>query len=448
MEHRPIQKTQPQRQNRQLLDSEDEIERARPTQIRQQPRPPPRFTSSQQHHHQQYSQESIEKDDDISLISMGSVVRKMYKEYGHDSNDGSDTKQENKKKEVRSNNAEEEINTCEFDSKGRCVRHPTVRLRQKKLLQGWKVVLSNCPECCLDEMKRVKADRAVKHKSGKSKKKGSKKKKDKSNLPITQVNVGGNHSVGGEDDNNSIGTASTITISSYAHSTGGNDLEHWQKFAPNRPPQQQGDPNSNDANARVTRMPFTDQYGESGWYTGMVDATSGTPHRRGTMNYSNGAVYQGEWINGVSATPSKTREEPMPCSVSSTSNRLRGHRLKQPQNQHHHHSHAAPIGRTSLTTHYEDAPSIPVMTQPPPRKVVCGMPWSDKNGSGCWYTGEVNSLNIPDGMGSMRYDSGIVSEGLWRDGCQDNLESGQQLATLGGISEQSGHVGGSSASGQ
>ena len=36
-------------------------------------------------------------------------------------------------------------------------------------------------------------------------------------------------------------------------------------------------------------------------------------------------------------------------------------------------------------------------------------------GSGA-YTGEVNGLNIPEGVGSMRYNSGAVIEGLWRDG--------------------------------
>ena len=44
------------------------------------------------------------------------------------------------------------------------------------------------------------------------------------------------------------------------------------------------------------------------------------------------------------------------------------------------------------------------------------MPWTDGNGDTGSYTGEVNSLNIPDGMGSMRYDNGIVAEGSWKDG--------------------------------
>ena len=49
------------------------------------------------------------------------------------------------------------------------------------------------------------------------------------------------------------------------------------------------------------------------------------------------------------------------------------------------------------------------------RKVVCGMPWTNSSGSGM-YTGEANGQNIPDGVGSMRYNTGVVAEGLWRGG--------------------------------
>ena len=37
----------------------------------------------------------------------------------------------------------EQLNTNEWDSKGRCVRHPHIRLRKKKMLgKGWKVLMS------------------------------------------------------------------------------------------------------------------------------------------------------------------------------------------------------------------------------------------------------------------------------------------------------------------
>ena len=48
--------------------------------------------------------------------------------------------------------------TNNYDLKGRCVRHPHVRLRKKKFLgRGWKVLMSTCPDCCMDELRRLHA---------------------------------------------------------------------------------------------------------------------------------------------------------------------------------------------------------------------------------------------------------------------------------------------------
>jgi hypothetical protein len=91
-----------------------------------------------------------------------------------------------------------------------------------------------------------------------------------------------------------------------------------------------------------------------------------------------------------------------------------------PQQQHHHQQHDTQMMQ-------------------PQRKVVCGMPWTDSAGSGA-YTGEVNGLNIPEGVGSMRYNSGFVAEGLWRDGemeedanDEDELMSYQEGGQLDGF---------------
>eukprot|EP00584_Thalassiosira_punctigera_P022537 CAMPEP_0172565920 /NCGR_PEP_ID=MMETSP1067-20121228/109967_1 /TAXON_ID=265564 ORGANISM="Thalassiosira punctigera, Strain Tpunct2005C2" /NCGR_SAMPLE_ID=MMETSP1067 /ASSEMBLY_ACC=CAM_ASM_000444 /LENGTH=56 /DNA_ID=CAMNT_0013356911 /DNA_START=36 /DNA_END=202 /DNA_ORIENTATION=+ len=50
----------------------------------------------------------------------------------------------------------DKLNTAEYDAKGRCVRHPAIRLRKKKMFGGWKIIIGHCPECCLDEMRRVR----------------------------------------------------------------------------------------------------------------------------------------------------------------------------------------------------------------------------------------------------------------------------------------------------
>ena len=50
------------------------------------------------------------------------------------------------------------VDTNEFDPKtGRCIHHPHVRLRKKKLFgKGWKVLMSACPDCCVGELRRIR----------------------------------------------------------------------------------------------------------------------------------------------------------------------------------------------------------------------------------------------------------------------------------------------------
>ena len=197
---------------------------------------------------------------------------------------------------------------------------------------------------------------------------------------------------------------------------------------------QDGEEAKSNSPARVTRMPFTDHHGERGWYTGAVDGATGVPNGYGTMNFSNGAVFEGQWRNGISVTPSMTREEPCMSNIS-------------PVKATRHQGIRRPPPRSPLETHYEDdrrhrstsrsrSNSRPRMAQPPPppvmpqlsRKVVCGMHWTDPEGNSGSYTGEVNGLNIPDGMGSMRYLDGVVVEGMWNDGEIEGAEEDDRSA--------------------
>lgn len=51
---------------------------------------------------------------------------------------------------------------------------------------------------------------------------------------------------------------------------------------------------------RVSRMPYTTPWGESGWYTGEVNH-SGKPHGQGRMRSKTGNHIDTEWTNGYSA---------------------------------------------------------------------------------------------------------------------------------------------------
>ena len=44
-------------------------------------------------------------------------------------------------------------------------------------------------------------------------------------------------------------------------------------------------------------MPFTDNFGDSGIYTGQVN-DDGRPNGKGSMKYDNGIFYEGAWTDG------------------------------------------------------------------------------------------------------------------------------------------------------
>ncbi len=50
------------------------------------------------------------------------------------------------------------VDTNVFDPKtGRCIHHPRVHLRKKKVFgKGWKVLMSACPDCCVGELLRIR----------------------------------------------------------------------------------------------------------------------------------------------------------------------------------------------------------------------------------------------------------------------------------------------------
>jgi hypothetical protein len=331
------------------------------------------------------------------------------------------------------------IKTYEYDHKGRCVRHPTYQLRKKKVFKGWVTLMSNCPECCLDEMRRVKkkyeeqqvsspgggGSSSVSNSVSSSVKKTKKKKKQSSqHPPITQLRVSSRGS--GVDDNSSE-TASTFTNTSSFTNTSG----RWQNYLSSNTSVASAPPTT----LRVTRLPYNDQYNEKGWYTGQV-SMAGLPHGWGTMNYANGHTFEGEWRNGVSVTPSKAREAPAVLLGGGEG----GGNFYSPPPHHHHQSHqlhlspqehrrggsvsGPPVSRRQLTQ-LEPLREDPLASSlhsknkfdPPQSRIVSGMPYRDNRGCVIGvYTGEVDERNVPNGIGSMRYNSGLVSEGRWIDG--------------------------------
>jgi hypothetical protein len=279
----------------------------------------------------------------------------------------------------------------EYDDKGRCVKHPHIKLRKKKILGGWKVMLVNCPDCCIEEM--LKMRRNGPGRAGQAGTKSDKKRSpsaDSSNgsnahPPISQLTIRNKND--NDDHSSSSGSASEITYGTKTDfSRGGGP---WQQYGgPNGSVDNSG--TSGSGPHRVTRMPFTDAYGHKGWYTGEVASGSGLPHGKGTMHYCDGRMRGGLWSNGLAAQggggdmPNKRSSKPGGSGSSVSSSHSH-----QSRNQHRSQ------GRET---------------------VVVGMEWMDLDGRCGNYTGETDEQRLPHGMGSFRTNDGRVMEGEWSRG--------------------------------
>ncbi len=129
----------------------------------------------------------------------------------------------------------------------------------------------------------------------------------------------------------------------------------------------------------VFDMPFTDQFGEFGFYTGEVDEDV-RPHGQGKMKYENGVFYEGKWKNGNQDSSAVLQRERILSGFTS----WRGVQKKD--------------GTKDGICH------------------VYGMAWIDNSGMSGKYFGKVNDKNLPHGMGKMVYDMGLIAEGEWVEG--------------------------------
>lgn len=145
----------------------------------------------------------------------------------------------------------------------------------------------------------------------------------------------------------------------------------------------------------VKSMPFTDQFGDFGYYTGQVD-DDGRPNGKGSMKYENGVFFEGTYTNGCQDQKAAANYD-----------RIRGGFTSW--------KGTGKSGTKSGMTLPWNAGRRDAYN--PNEKVnVRGMQWTDLNGQSGRYTGEVNSEELPHGNGIMRYDFGLIAEGEWNNG--------------------------------
>jgi hypothetical protein len=148
--------------------------------------------------------------------------------------------------------------------------------------------------------------------------------------------------------------------------------------------------NERPRNSHVVNMPYQDPtYGDSGLYTGEVDADK-RPNGKGKMKYDNGIFYEGKWLNGMQDAKNCANRERMLSGFSSWKGQPKAN------------------GEKGCT--------------------VYGMEWIDLSGMSGKYTGTVDDDNLPHGKGIMKYDFGLIAEGEWIKGVLNGGSQNGQMA--------------------
>ena len=166
---------------------------------------------------------------------------------------------------------------------------------------------------------------------------------------------------------------------------------------------------------KVKQMPYCDQFGDHGIYTGHVNE-DGKPDGSGTMKYENGVFYEGTWTDGcqdAAAQYARIRSGFTSWSGKGKSATKSG--MVLPWNARKNDANDANE-----------------------KNNVRGMEWMDLKGHSGRYTGEVNQDQVPHGNGIMKYDFGLIAEGEWvrgvlKEGPHDHLAaaigSGQSVVS-------------------
>ena len=297
-----------------------------------------------------------------------------------------------------------------FDKNGCCVRHPLVQVAKKKLLGGWKE-MRECPKCMDPTYDDVNDAASASSRKSTSSRKSSRSVKSNSSrrggrrtdrygaLPFDGegfchahpgVRLAKKKALGGwkvlfdicpdcaNDASSQAG--STRSRSSrksgtgryYDPSSAGSDASSMQSSRRSGRSSSSG----RKKKIRVKDMKYRDENGKDGRYSGDVNEDH-EPHGQGKMKYKDGTLFTGVWSDGVAVHGKSSGEK-------------KEKKKKEEQQQWSNKASA----------------SIKV------RK----MKWMDYYGDPGEYTGEVDSDNMPNGKGSMKYDHGLIQEGLWNKG--------------------------------
>ena len=165
----------------------------------------------------------------------------------------------------------------------------------------------------------------------------------------------------------------------------------------------------------VSNMPFGDQFGDFGVYSGQVN-DNGRPNGKGSMKYDNGIFYEGTWTDGCQDEKAVSQYHRVRSGFTSWKGKGKG------------------AVRSGMTLPWNANKTDKINEND--KTNVRGMEWADLNGDTGRYTGEVNKNELPHGFGIMKYDFGLIAEGEWVNGVLkehplDRIASAAALSSSG-----------------
>eukprot|EP00569_Conticribra_weissflogii_P015443 CAMPEP_0171398204 /NCGR_PEP_ID=MMETSP0880-20121228/5762_1 /TAXON_ID=67004 /ORGANISM="Thalassiosira weissflogii, Strain CCMP1336" /LENGTH=602 /DNA_ID=CAMNT_0011912151 /DNA_START=141 /DNA_END=1949 /DNA_ORIENTATION=+ len=279
-----------------------------------------------------------------------------------------------------------------FDDEGYCHAHPGTRLAKKKTLGGWKVLHDICPDCAHE----AGSDAGSRASSRRSRRSGTGRF-----YYEESSNAGG----GSEAASSAQPGESSAASSKRSSRSGGKNRKK---------------------KIRVKDMKFKDENGKEGRYSGDVDEDH-NPHGQGKIKYKDGTTFIGVWNEGSQAHGKTTKSS----SSSSSKNNASGGSTS---------TSGKKSGSSKSDWARRESGGKSSNAGGSGAKTVRKMKWMDYYGDPGEYTGEVDSSNMPNGRGAMKYDHGLIQEGLWAKGQfvegSDVLDSNNYNGKSGGAGSQ------------
>ena len=299
------------------------------------------------------------------------------------------------------------VNGKPFDKLGRCFNHPHVKLASKRMLGGWKIHMSVCPLCVEEEeydvsvisgmskltidnhdelscgymsshskrsrvarggssekstrsMKSSRSMRSMGSSKSRRSKRRVKKDDDDSFLPLDENGFCVHHpdvqlAKVSKKGGWKVLLDACPRCGSECNESDSDDVSLDERDLP-LPPRRKISQTSDNVSCKSGRsscttstfiesMPYIDDDGNAGHYTGQVDSESGQPNGKGKMKYITGEKFDGLWHEGTKLhgkqTPKKSSRSlrhpspPPPLAASKKRISRRSLKNRHPEESHH-----------------------------------------------------------------------------------------------------------------